>query len=134
MSQVSRTQSKTKFETGDVPTEDDYVDLHDSVLWYDEAPQGVLVYVAEINRNQVSGNPIVTEIANTLGATPAWSKVNDTTFKVVLANGFVMGKTLATVTCIETDLGFSQPINNDNNTILVAAIHCVIKIEVYPST
>lgn len=37
MSQVSRATSKTKFETGDVPTQADFGDLHDSVAWYDEA-------------------------------------------------------------------------------------------------
>jgi hypothetical protein len=38
MSQVSRTASKAKFETGDTPSQSDFGDLHDSVLWYDEAP------------------------------------------------------------------------------------------------
>lgn len=36
MSQVSRAASKLKFQTGDVPSQGDYTDLHDSVTWYDE--------------------------------------------------------------------------------------------------
>lgn len=36
MSQVTRAASKLKFETGDRPTQSDFTDLHDSVLWYDE--------------------------------------------------------------------------------------------------
>lgn len=40
MSQVTRAASKLKFETGDVPTQGDYTDLHDSVVWYDEKTVG----------------------------------------------------------------------------------------------
>jgi hypothetical protein len=33
MSVVTRPASKLKFQTGDVPSEDDFIDLHDSVMW-----------------------------------------------------------------------------------------------------
>jgi len=33
MAQVSRAVSKTRFETGDIPTEDHFVDFHDSAYW-----------------------------------------------------------------------------------------------------
>lgn len=36
MAQVTRANSKLKFQTGDVPTQADFEDLHDSVTWYDE--------------------------------------------------------------------------------------------------
>lgn len=41
MSQVTRTSSKTKFNTGDTPTENDFVDLHDSIMWNDESHNGI---------------------------------------------------------------------------------------------
>lgn len=36
MSQVTRANSKLKFQTADVPSQADFEDLHDSVQWYDE--------------------------------------------------------------------------------------------------
>jgi lysophospholipase L1-like esterase len=37
MAQVTRVASKAKFQDLDFPTEEDFVDLHDSVVWHDEA-------------------------------------------------------------------------------------------------
>lgn len=41
MAQVTRNISKTKFNTDDVPTEGDFSDLHDSVMWSDESHNGI---------------------------------------------------------------------------------------------
>jgi hypothetical protein len=50
VAQVTRTASKAKFQNGDIPTENDFIDLHDSVTWYDEtgssAPPNVSLFQA----------------------------------------------------------------------------------------
>jgi hypothetical protein len=41
MAEVTRTASKAKFQTGDIPTENDFIDLHDSVVFVDESHRGI---------------------------------------------------------------------------------------------
>jgi hypothetical protein len=62
MSQVTRAASKAKFETADVPTQADFVDLHDSVLWIggENAMEDDVALTVVRTSSGVEGDPIIT--------------------------------------------------------------------------
>jgi hypothetical protein len=60
MAQVSRASSKLKFETGDVPTQADFSDLHDSVTWYDERIQSIGIACSDETTALTTGTAKVT--------------------------------------------------------------------------
>jgi hypothetical protein len=102
VAQVTRTASKAKFQNGDIPTENDFIDLHDSVTWYDE---GGGLADGDYGDVVVSGTGTVFTLEdqfkrtdplnayNALGsailAIPVWGGVNTITTNTSLANGVV---------------------------------------------
>lgn len=87
---ISRAASKLKFQTGDVPTQADYENLHDSVLWYDEVA-GYNVYTALITQAGVLA-PVATVFQNTLGDVPVFSYLSPGAYKIA-SPAFTIGKT-----------------------------------------
>lgn len=86
MSQVTRTASKAKFQTGDTPTENDFIDLHDSAKWYDENAITTENTPASLPSTPATG---VTPFALKRGAVAlAWVNPLGETFEVQPSFGF----------------------------------------------
>lgn len=61
MAIITREVSKTKFETGDIPTQSEYADFHDSIYWKLEG-LGNLVTVTGSHEIQIPANQMLTRI------------------------------------------------------------------------
>lgn len=97
MSQVSRNTVKTWFETGDRPTQQQFYDWLESVIWYDEAAIGAKVYIALLTQTGTNA-PVATVIKNTLSGTPVWSRTSATDMRATLAGEFIENKTVVFIT------------------------------------
>lgn len=103
------------------------------MFFFDLAPAtGPKVYVAYVVP-QAGSDPVITEVVNTLGSTPAWIKITETEFNVVLNGVFLMGKTMAYITYITGSSGNNFAFNSDDQTVIFeSSVPFMAKIEVYP--
>lgn len=92
MAQVSITTSKSKFQTGDAPSQADFIDLHDSVVWYDTVADKsfeTLTYSATPSvtynplrpnkKYTLTGNIAITNTSTSNGASGIYEFVQDGT-------------------------------------------------------
>jgi hypothetical protein len=80
---------KAYFETGDVPTQDQFVDLIDTLF---SAIPDYKVYKALLTQSGSSA-PTATVLKNTLGGTVVWSYLNTGNYLATLSNGFPVNST-----------------------------------------
>jgi hypothetical protein len=67
MSQVSRTSSKAKFQSGDIPTENDFIDLHDSTVWHDDTINPTLTEQSSAPSAPASGTKLFSRLLGGVG-------------------------------------------------------------------
>ncbi len=89
MSQTTRNIIKTYFETGDRPTQQQFIDWLDSILWYDDPK----IYVALISQSGTSA-PVATVIKNTFSGTPVWSRASVGSYILTLTGEFTLNKSV----------------------------------------
>lgn len=93
MSQITRAASKLKFETGDRPTQQDFINLHDSVDWWDYPK--VLIGGLEYT-GLSSATPVISVQKNNIGGTPVMSRISAGSYRLTLTGMFPAGKTFVT--------------------------------------
>lgn len=92
MSQVSRNTVKTWFETGDRPTQAQFYDWLESVVWYDEPK----IYAAIIGQSGTDA-PTAVVAKNTFVGALTWSRTGAGMYRLTSANSeFAVGKTIIT--------------------------------------
>lgn len=83
MAIVSKATLKTYFQTGDFPTEAEFINLFDTLYPYEKYN----FFATQIATNA----PTVVVRENTIGGTPIWSRTNPGEYLATLAGGFPGG-------------------------------------------
>ncbi len=81
---------KSYFETGDIPTESQFIDLVDTIM--NDLASKPKMYVAIMTQAGAAA-PVATVILNTLSAPPVWSRSGAGDYFLTLASEFTAGKT-----------------------------------------
>jgi hypothetical protein len=119
MAIVSIAQLKTYFERKDLPTQQQFIDLIDTL----GGGGAYKRYVANINQSGAN-DPVATVLENTLGGTVVWTRFSGGYYLGTLTGAFPAGKTILFPT-ITTGYSGPSPIGlgrtNDNQVYLIAA-------------
>lgn len=86
MAVVTKTALKAKYQTGDFPTEQDFIDFIDTVYPYEK-------YVALLTQTGTNA-PVATVLENTLGGTVVWGRTTDGSYTATLSGAFTSAKTV----------------------------------------
>lgn len=89
MSIKTSTELKAYFETGDIPTQAQFIDLVDTIM--DGLSARPKIYKALISQTGADA-PTVVELINTIGNV-VWSRTGNGTYLATLAGAFTLGKT-----------------------------------------
>lgn len=82
---VTKAALKAKYQTGDFPTEQDFIDFIDTVYPYEK-------YVALLTQTGTDA-PVATVLENTLGGTVVWTYASQGEYRATLAGAFTTSKT-----------------------------------------
>lgn len=135
MSVVSIAYLKSRFQSGDFPTEQDFIDLIDTL---ENGSTSVYKrYVALVSQSGTNA-PTVIELENTLGASPAWSYEDVGIYNIILSNAFTVNKTWfsSVPILVVGDGGFLEYISSSEINLQIGSNDLLnktpIEIRVYP--
>lgn len=89
MSVVTTTYLKSRFQSGDFPNEQDFIDLIDTL----GAGTSYKKYTALLTQTGTDA-PVATVLENTLGGTPVWTRTALGVYRITLTGTFTENKTL----------------------------------------
>lgn len=104
---------KAYFETGDVPTQAQFVDLIDTIF---SAVPTYKIYRAILNQSGTNA-PVATILENTLNGTLVWTRDNVGVFSATLNNAFINDVFISATCSGFNNDSFCTGSKNDNNTL-----------------